>query len=409
MPAHLPRRQNVDVAVIGGGILGLASALHAARAGKTVQVLEASAVGDGPSGLGGGQVIPGLQEDAASLAARFGKAKGKILADFAATAADRVFDLIAEERMRVPHLRSGIIAAAHTETALAHAAKRVAEARAAGADASLLSARDIAALTGTQRYIGGWLDRRGGVIDPLSFTLELARVATAAGAAIAEHARASRITRENGRWLVEIADGTRLASTAVVVATNASSDDLVPGLRRTFVAQNAMHIATAPLPAEIAAAILPQSHAVSDFHRTITHYRKSADGRLVLSGRGGIADPRDPEDWRPLVDAMARLFPALADVPVEHRWFSRVAMTPDHTPHVHEPEKGMIAAIGCQGRGAALMAALGRSVARYLQTGDPDAIPVPITPIRPMPFHALHKMREATTTAWYRLRDLTES
>ena len=51
-------------------------------------------------------------------------------------------------------------------------------------------------MTGARGYLGGWLDRRAGVIDPLAFTLELARIAAEAGARIAEHQKAVRLRCE---------------------------------------------------------------------------------------------------------------------------------------------------------------------------------------------------------------------
>ncbi|TIM37563.1 MAG: FAD-binding oxidoreductase, partial [Mesorhizobium sp.] len=46
-----PGGQRVDVVIVGGGILGLSTALHAARLGLAVQVLEAGEIGQGASGL----------------------------------------------------------------------------------------------------------------------------------------------------------------------------------------------------------------------------------------------------------------------------------------------------------------------------------------------------------------------
>ncbi len=34
----------------------------------------------------------------------------------------------------------------------------------------MLDAPEIAKLTGARGYLGGWLDRRAGVIDPLAYT-----------------------------------------------------------------------------------------------------------------------------------------------------------------------------------------------------------------------------------------------
>ncbi len=53
----------VDLLVVGAGILGLSTALHAARNGFAVRVVEAGEIGGGASGLNGGQVIPGLKYD----------------------------------------------------------------------------------------------------------------------------------------------------------------------------------------------------------------------------------------------------------------------------------------------------------------------------------------------------------
>ncbi|HZO23470.1 MAG TPA: FAD-binding oxidoreductase, partial [Steroidobacteraceae bacterium] len=49
-----------DVVIVGGGYTGLSAALHLSEAGRDVVLLEAAEVGEGASGLNGGQVIPGL-------------------------------------------------------------------------------------------------------------------------------------------------------------------------------------------------------------------------------------------------------------------------------------------------------------------------------------------------------------
>src|SRR5690606_31300034 len=47
-----------DVVVIGGGFSGLSTALHLAKRGRQVMLIEAMAVGWGASGRNNGQVIP---------------------------------------------------------------------------------------------------------------------------------------------------------------------------------------------------------------------------------------------------------------------------------------------------------------------------------------------------------------
>ncbi|RWK25879.1 MAG: FAD-binding oxidoreductase [Mesorhizobium sp.] len=398
----------LDAVIVGGGIMGLSTALHAARAGLSVQVLEAAAIGQGASGLNGGQVIPGLKYDPEWLIGHFGKERGAALVDFAASTADAVFDVIRDEKLAVPFTRNGWIQAAHTETALKAAAGRDRQWRARGADGKLLDQAEIAAMTGAKGYLGGWLDRRAGVIDPLSYTLELARIASAAGARIAERQQVVKLSSGAGLWRVSVQGGGELRAKSVVLATNAYTDGLLPGLAQTIVPLHSFQIATAPLPPELASTILPGGQAVSDSRRILVYYRKSADGRLVLGGRGRMALPSGASAWAHLERALIRLYPALAGLAIEKRWFGRVAMTPDHLPHLHEPEKGLLAVVGCQGRGVGLMSALGKRMANYLASGDLGQLPFPLSPIRPIPFHAFRQVGVAATITWYRMLDALE-
>ncbi|RRI05537.1 FAD-binding oxidoreductase [Mesorhizobium tamadayense] len=398
----------LDAVIVGGGIMGLSTALHAARAGLSVQVLDAGAIGQGASGLNGGQVIPGLKYDPEWLVRHFGKERGEALVDFAASTADAVFDLIRDEKLEVPFTRNGWIQAAHTETALKAAANRDRQWRTRGADVELLGRTEIAAMTGARGYLGGWLDRRAGVIDPLSYTAELARIAASAGAKIAERQKVVKLGREVGLWRVSTQGGAELRAKSVVLATNAYTDGLLPGLAQTIVPLHSFQIATVPLPAELASMILPGGQAVSDSRRILIYYRKSADSRLVLGGRGRMALPSSAADWAHLERALLRLYPVLEGITIEKRWFGRVAMTPDHLPHLHEPEKGLLAVAGCQGRGVGLMSALGKRVANYLASSDARQLPFPLTPIRPIPFHAFRQIGVAATITWYRMLDAFE-
>lgn len=388
--------------------MGLSTALHAARLGLSVQVLDAGEIGQGASGLNGGQVIPGLKYDPEWLLEHFGPERGEALVNFAASTADAVFELIRDENLAVPFVRNGWIQAAHTEAALKAATNRDRQWNARGADVRLLNAAEAAARTGAQGYLGGWLDRRAGVIDPLAYTSELARVGTATGVRIAERQRVVRLANAAGVWRVSTENGLELQAKAVVLATNAYTDGLIPGLAQTIVPLHSFQIATAPLPSNLAATILPEGQAVSDSRRILVYYRKSADGRLVLGGRGRMALPTSAGDWAHLERALVRLYPSLSGVPIEKRWFGRVAMTPDHLPHIHEPEKGLLAVVGCQGRGVGLMTALGERIAGYFQSGDARQLPFPVSPIRPIPFHAFRQVGVAATIAWYRLLDALE-
>jgi glycine/D-amino acid oxidase-like deaminating enzyme len=217
-----------------------------------------------------------------------------------------------------------------------------------------------------------------------------------------------KLRRDAGAWRVSTEGDAELRAKAVVLATNAYTDGLLPGLAQTIVPLHSFQIATAPLPAELAASILPGGQAVSDSRRILVYYRKSADGRMVLGGRGRMALPSSPADWAHCERALIRLYPALTGIAIEKRWFGRVALTSDHLPHLHEPEKGLLAVVGCQGRGVGLMSALGRRMANYLASGDARQLPFPLSPIRPVPFHAFRQVGVAAAITWYRMLDAFE-
>ncbi len=406
--APLGMLENVDLAVIGGGFMGLSSAYHAAKSGLGVLVVEAGRIGEGASGLNGGQVIPGLKYDPEWLLEHFGEARGEALIQFAAGTADAVFDLIRDEKLDVPHNRNGWIQACHTEKALVAARTRHRQWAARGADVALLNADEIEKLIGTSNYHGGFLDRRAGVINPLAFVFELARIAAAAGARICENKACRNLRKTGDGWVLTLESGETIRARKVIVATNAYSGNLIPGLAQSLVALHSFQIATEPLPDRTGRDILPEGQAVSDSRRILVYYRRSADGRLVLGGRGPMSMPRHADDWAHLDRAMIRLFPLLSDVRIDRRWFGRVAMTPDHLPHIHEPEKGLVTIVGCQGRGVGLMTAAAKRLVEYLAHGDQDVLPLPITPIKPIPMHRFRKIGVGALIAWYRMLDAIE-
>ena len=55
-------------------------------------------------------------------------------------------------------------------------------------------------MTGVRGYAGGWMDRSGGVLNPVGYANGLADAAEKAGAKIFER-HAGHLGRSRGRWL----------------------------------------------------------------------------------------------------------------------------------------------------------------------------------------------------------------
>lgn len=396
-----------DVIVVGAGYCGLSTALHLAERGVRVVVLESKEIGFGGSGRNGGQVIPGLKHDPGELLRMFGPEEGQRLVDFAKGTADAVFELIDKHGMDVPRTRQGWIQGAHTPAALQLAERRTRDWQAQGVAARQLDRSETARLLGTDKYFGGWLDPRGGGVQPLSYARELARAAQAAGVAIHTGTPVTELTQANGKWQAATARGPRVTAERVVMCTNGYTDGLWPGLRKTIINANSFQVATEPLPEAIRKTVLPEGHVSSDARNLLLYYRLDHAGRLLMGGRGTFREPDagQPGDWSHLEHVVAKLFPQAAGVPIAYRWCGHVAITRDYLPHLHEPAPGLLIDIGCQGRGVGLQTRMGQALAQYVATGDRKALPVQPSDMRPFPLYGLRRLYVSAVIGWYRMTD----
>jgi hypothetical protein len=74
-------------------------------------------------------------------------------------------------------------------------------------------------------------------------------------------------------------------------------------------------------------------------------------------------------------------------------------------PHVHELAPGVRTCLGYNGRGVAMASAMGTALAEWTRTGDAGVVPLPVEPLRPLPFHAFRRPVLEVITAYCRLRD----
>ncbi|QCI63364.1 NAD(P)/FAD-dependent oxidoreductase [Phreatobacter stygius] len=402
-----PLDQSIEtgICIIGGGYAGLSTALRLAERGIGAVVLESREPGWGASGRNGGQVIPGIKYDPSELIAKYGATAGEALIRFVGSTADRVFELIARHQMDVPFVRAGWIQGAHTPAMVETVKRRAGEWAERGVAARLLDRDAMQEAVGARQYLGGWQDDRAGAIQPLAYARGLVRAALKAGAQVYGETRVTGIIRRGEVFEIRTTQGPTVTARRVVVATGGYDDGLIPKLRQTVIAPNSFIAATEPLGDNIASTILPGGQVISDTRQLLLYFRRDHTNRFLMGGRGPFREPKSDADWGHLERAAARIFPQLEGVRFDHRWCGRVALTRDFLPHIHEPEPGLVVDIGCMGRGVGLQTAMGEALADYVATGDKAALPFPVVPIQPLPFHALHKLYVSAIINWYRMTD----
>lgn len=354
-----------DVCVIGGGVTGCSTALHLAERGYSVVLLEAGEIGYGASGRSGGQILPGLGTDIATVEKALGLERAREIWEMSRESVRLTASLV--ERHAIPcDLAWGYLHAAvkprHVRELKAFQA-RMAE-RYGYTSLEWLEGDTFRERVVTDAYPGALFESEGGHLHPLNYTLGLARAAQDAGVAIHEHSPVIEVRQ--GQPVQAITPGGKVSADFLVVATNAYLQGLVPELDgRIMRAANYM-IATRPLSSEQVARVLPRNDALADANFVLDYYRLSADRRLIYGGEVSY-DGREPRNLPARMDAkMTRLFPVLQGVGIDYRWGGEVAITLNRAPDFGRLGPNLYYAQGYSGHGMSLAGLAGKLLAETI-------------------------------------------
>lgn len=395
-----------DVAIVGAGYTGLSAALHLARAGYSVTVLEAHRVGFGASGRNGGQVGSGQRLEVDDLEKMAGPSTAKRLWDLAQEAKALVRALAAEAG--VP-FHPGVAHAFRTAREFDHAHAQIDKlATRYGYDQIEPLAQDaFRAILPSARYMAGELDHGAGHLHPLNLALGMARLADQAGATICEMSAVTRIDHGTtaGAPSTLHTDTGQLHADHVILAANGYLDRLEPKVAARVMPINNYIVATEPLGAR-AAEVLTRDIAVHDTKFVVNYWRMSPDKRLIFGG-GETITYRFPKDiFAKVRKPLLEIYPSLADVKLTHAWGGTLAITRTRMPCVLRPAPNCLSISGYSGHGVALATLAGKLMASAIQ-GQAEGFDV-MAQLTPPPFPGGAMLRQPLLIAgmsWFGLRD----
>ncbi|MEI6115704.1 MAG: FAD-dependent oxidoreductase, partial [Burkholderiales bacterium] len=350
------------------------------------------------------QVNPFTKHEPDALRAMFGQQVGQGVVDLTISSGDRVFDLIRRHAIDCDPVHTGFLQGTEKPAGAATLRQRCEAWGRAGAKATWLDAEAIRHYSGSAKFRCGWLLGSGGTVHPLKYVRGLARTVTSLGGAIHGESPALKLQANGGVWTITTPSGV-VNARRVILATNAYTTDLWPGLRETVVPLYSMQVATNPLPAEIGADILPGGQSMTDALRLIHYFRRDPDGRFVIGERGPFRDIPHESDAHRVIGVARHMYPALSGVEFPYRWSGKVAMTTDHMPHFHRLAPGLSAILGFNGRGVAMGTTLGQVLAAACLDDTALSAQFPVTTMHPIRMHSLNMVGVAAMIAYYRVLD----
>jgi glycine/D-amino acid oxidase-like deaminating enzyme len=400
---------SADVAIVGGGYTGLATALNLRLDEPTmnVAVVEAHHIGYGASGRNGGFNMTLFGLEPAVTKALFGRQRTIEAHRYMERAVDYVRELVERYRMQSDYEHPGFLRVATTPGFV----------RRIQADMELLTRMGITGLewweadrlrqeVSSPLFLGAWWEPRCGLLDPAKHARELKRVAQEAGAVIYESSPVESIER-GPDFLLRTPRGT-LRAARIVFATNAYSHGF-PELRRKQVPAFTHMVVTEPIAEDRLATIgWKRRQGLEDARNFVHYFRLTADNRLAIGGSDvsisfGRRMDLDANDriFADLERDIVRLFPSLRGVAIADRWGGPVSVPMDMAPAIgFAGDRRAIYSLGCVGHGVSMTHLNGRTIADLLLEKDSDltrawfvgrrTIPWPPEPLR---FAASHAIR----------------
>ncbi|WP_428649565.1 NAD(P)/FAD-dependent oxidoreductase [Roseibium sp.] len=364
----LESEHEVDVAIIGGGFTGVASAVELSERGLKVALIEANRIGWGATGRNGGQVTGSLSGDKA-LTRQLRRKIGAEAEDFVWNLRWRGHDIIknrVEKYGIACDLKHGHL---HTAYEPAHMGELTdsleeAEQRGMGDRVSLLKASDIPDYLETDIYHGGLLNMRNMHLHSLNLCIGEARAAESMGALIFENSKVQRI--DHGATPAVVTDKGRVKAKAVLLAGNAYHRLERGKLNGSLFPASLGNIATVKLGDEVARKLNPKDLAVYDCRFVLDYYRMTADKRLMFGG-GTNYSGRDSKDiGEELRPAIERTFPRLKGVEIEFAWTGSAGIVVNRIPQLGKLSDNVFYAQGYSGHGVATTHIVGEIMANAI-------------------------------------------
>ena len=341
---------SIDVAIVGGGVAGVATAYALARAGASVALVEARHLASAASGRNAGFLLTGVAENFVAASRRYGEPTAQRVWRFTRRNQELVRSVVAAHAIACDLEWNGSLQVAGDDDEWLEILGSVVKLVPLGFRATL-----------DEGSRSAW-HADDGALHPAHFVRGLASAAEALGARVYQGTTAESVARD----AVRTRAGTLRAS-AVVVCANAYAPHMVRARIRPVRGQM---LATAPLRERV---LTRPAYA----YRGYRYWRQTADGRVLVGGWRDLAlaeevgeEERTTERIQSALDGFLR--ESGITVPVTHRWAGIMGFSHDGLPYVGRLPDGVFLCAGFSGHGLGFALASAELVAALVRGGSPE-------------------------------------
>ncbi|MDQ3690016.1 MAG: FAD-binding oxidoreductase [Chloroflexota bacterium] len=385
-----------EVIVIGGGMLGASAAYHLAHAGMRPLVIEANAPASGASGRNAGMALAGLGGHFPRVTRIVQEAGGRSILDYTTRSLDMIEAWDAELAGGMEWDRFGSLDLALDEAEEAHIRLAAHVQSAEGLSVRVVDdpaeLRELAVGLAVEEVRAAKWTPGDAKLNPFRLCYALLEATRAMGGTVVTGVRVEQILASGGRVTGVATSHGKVASGAVLLATNAWTPALAPHLAANLTPIRETVCVTEMLPMSIGAPGF-ETNQCNEYWRQMRTGEVVVGGYAVADDEMGIGSYSTrvrPQAAPRLAALLARLHPVLRDARIIRCWAGLLDFASLEIPMAGPlpaedgtPLPGAFVAAGLTGHGHPYAPVLGLLLAELIATGAARTLSlVPFDPAR---------------------------
>jgi glycine/D-amino acid oxidase-like deaminating enzyme len=366
----LNKEITADIAIIGGGFTGLASAYHliSNNPEKNIVLLEATACGYGASGRNGGFADTGMH-NLWEILEREGPEKAREVYDITLEGLDAIRHFVTAHDVDCDFSARGSIELANEPAHMEELEDERRLHKEIGLEARLINKEELQKIIRSERYEGGLWYPYGATVNPFKLARGMKRVVEEKGVEIYEKTPVLHV--RYGNTPVAQAERGRVNAKTMVIATDGYSPML--GLfKRQVLPMCAYLIATEPLSEKQLASIgWTGREKLSDLKPVFDYFHLTPDNRIIFGGAGlrylfggRVCGKPHKRTLEKVKQSLFETFPQLEGLKITHGWGGTLGMSYDFLPSIGTLDHNghVLYAVAYSGEGTLLTQVAGKIV-----------------------------------------------